>query len=73
MSSFIESMALHLEGFTDEQIAQIDGIMPDIEHLLAVAHAEAPRITKLIPVFQMIIQVIAQKSQSQPQPQEPRS
>jgi hypothetical protein len=52
---FVETAALRFEGFTDEQIAQIDAVLPDVEHLLGVLKAELPRINRLIPIAQMAI------------------
>jgi len=52
---FVETAALRFEGFTDQQIAQIDAALPDIEHLLGVLKAELPRINRLVPVLQMAL------------------
>jgi hypothetical protein len=57
MSGFLESMALHEFGFTDEQIAQIDAVRPDVEFLLNLLKTEMPRIVRVINVAQMAIKV----------------
>lgn len=59
--SFMESMGLHAEGFTDEEIARIDAIKDDLAHLLGVIKAEMPRINKVVPVIKMAADVVAAK------------
>lgn len=54
MSTWIEEMGLHAEGFTDEEIAQIDGIKDDALHIIATIQAIWPRITRVLPVARMI-------------------
>jgi len=60
MTDFLESMGLRMEGFTDAQIAQIDAIKPDIEHLIGVVKAELPRIDRIVPALKMMADVYAQ-------------
>lgn len=71
MTDFLEGMGLHMEGFTDEQIAQIDAIrpdieelsgalqtqLPDLERLFGVLNAQLPRINRIVPVLHMAITV----------------
>ncbi len=69
MGTWVEDMGLHSEGFTDEQIAEIDLAKPDALHLWAtiqqeaphlqkIIQAEWPRIERLIPVIRMVLEVI---------------
>jgi hypothetical protein len=69
MGDFVEQMGLHMEGFNDDQIKQIDAIRPDIEHLagvlqvqmpaiiklVGIINAELPRINRVVPVLHMAI------------------
>lgn len=54
---WMETAGLRFEGFTDQQIAQIDAIRPDLEHLIGVLKTEMPRINRVIPVIQMAVAV----------------
>ncbi len=58
MSTWIEEMGLHAEGFTDEQIAQIDAAKDDFLHIWATYQAVKPRIDKVAPVVRMILEVL---------------
>ena len=60
MTDFLESIGLHAEGFTDQQIAQLDAIKPDIEFLANLVKTEMPRINRIVPVIAMAIAVYAQ-------------
>jgi hypothetical protein len=60
MSDIIEGLGLHFEGFSDQQIAQIDGIKDDLMHLMATLKLEMPRLNRVIPVLTMAAEVIAQ-------------
>jgi len=64
MGSLIESMGLHMEGFTDAQIAQIDAIKPDIDHLASLVKSEWPRITRVIGIVQMAAKVVNQHQET---------
>jgi hypothetical protein len=59
--SFIETMGLHAEGFTDDQIAQIEGVKDDLLHVVATYQAVKPRIDRIVPVIRMVLEVINQK------------
>lgn len=56
MATWIEEMGLHSEGFTDEQIAQIDAAKSDALHLWATIQQEIPRMVRLAPVIRMILE-----------------
>ncbi len=58
MSTWIEEMGLHAEGFTDEQIAQIDAAKDDFLHIWATYQAIRPRINRVAPVVRMILEVL---------------
>ncbi len=67
MTDFVESMGLHAEGFTDEQIAQINAAMPYAKALADRINANLPLFNtlwadaqKLLPVIQMALTVIEQ-------------
>ena len=54
----LEEFGLHMEGFNDEQIAQIEAIKPDLLHLVATYQAVKPRIDRIVPVVRMVLEVI---------------
>jgi hypothetical protein len=56
--SFLETTGLRMVGFTSEQIAQIDAIIPDVARLAAVLKSEMPRINRIVPVVKMAMDVI---------------
>lgn len=56
MSTWIEEMGLHAEGFSDEQIAQIDAVRDDLFHVVATIKAIWPRLTRIAPVAVMVLQ-----------------
>ena len=58
MSTWVEEMGLHAEGFTDEQIAEIDGIKDDLVHIWATYQAIKPRLDRVAPVVSMILEVV---------------
>ncbi len=58
MSTWVEEMGLHAEGFTDEQIAEIDGIKDDLVHIWATYQAVAPRLKRVGPTIQMILDTL---------------
>lgn len=57
----IEDFALHMEGFTDEQVAQIEAIKPDLLHVFATYQAIKPRLDRIAPVVRMVLEVINRK------------
>jgi hypothetical protein len=71
----LERWGLRFEGFSDAQITQLEGIMPDIEHLanlatkelpaaenlLNLVEAELPRINRIVPVIAMAIRTFNAK------------
>ena len=60
MSDWMESMGLHAEGFTDEQIAQIDAAKPKFAYVLNLLKENMTVITEVIGVANMIAAQIAQ-------------
>ncbi len=69
MGDWIENIGLRTEGFSDDQIAQIDAAKPDLLHIIADFQAIwphiapfisplVPRITKLLPVARMVLEVL---------------
>jgi ABC-type transporter Mla subunit MlaD len=57
----IEDFALRFEGFTDQQIAQIHAALAHVEHLVGLVKANLPEINAVIPILQMVVQVINAK------------
>ena len=60
MSDWMESMGLHAEGFTDEQIAQIDAAKPKFAYVMNLLKENMTVITEVIGVANMIAAQIAQ-------------
>ncbi len=56
MSTWIEEYGLHMEGFTDAEIAEIDAIKEDCLHIWATYQAVKPRIDRVSPVVRMILE-----------------
>lgn len=57
MTGFLEGVALRHFGFSDAQIAELMGTLPDIEHLVGVVKAEMPRIQRMLPDILHLLQV----------------
>ena len=60
MTDFIESIGLHAEGFTDDQIAQIDAAKPKFAYLLNLIMQNRTVINEVIVVANMIAAQIEQ-------------
>ncbi len=58
MSTWIEEYGLHMEGFNDGQIAQIDAAKDDFVHIWATYQAVKPRIDRVAPVILMVLEVL---------------
>lgn len=61
MTGFFEDQALRFEGLTDQDIADLNKAIPDLEHLIGVIQAELPRINRVLPVILRVAQKIIQK------------
>ena len=62
MTGFIENMLMRDEGLSDQDIADINADLPDIQHLDQVLEAEWPRINKIMPhIIRAINKVIAKQ------------
>lgn len=59
MSTWMEEMGLHAEGFNDTQIAQIDAVRDDVFHVIATIQAIWPRLTRIMPVAVMVAEQLA--------------
>jgi len=69
--NFLEDMGLRMEGFTDDQISQIEAATPTAQALVALIQKNQPAMTqawiliqKLIPVANMALTVIKEKQTS---------
>ena len=69
--NFLEDMGLRMEGFTDDQIAQIEAATPTAQALVALVQKNQPAmaqawilIQKLIPVANMALTVLKEKQTS---------
>jgi hypothetical protein len=67
--NFLEDMGLRMEGFNEEQIAQIEAAIPTAQAFVALAQRNQPAITaalaliqKLMPTINMALTVIKEKS-----------
>ncbi len=56
MSTWIEEYGLHMEGFSDEDIAAIDAAKDDFMHIWATFMAVKPRIDRVAPVVKLILE-----------------
>jgi prefoldin subunit 5 len=71
MTDFVTNMGLHMEGFTDEQIAQINEAIPYAQALvtrinanMALLNTLMADIQKIMPTVQMALTVVHQKGQA---------
>lgn len=55
-NDFMLGMGLHAAGFDDQQIAQIEAAIPDLLHIVATFNAIRPRINRVAPVIQMVLE-----------------
>jgi hypothetical protein len=59
MTGFIEDMLLKQEGLSDQDVADLNAILPDIQVLDQLILAQLPRITRVatkgIPIINKII------------------
>jgi hypothetical protein len=53
--SFIENMGLRIEGFSDEQIAQIEAAKPELLHIIADIQVIWPRVQVVLPHIQAML------------------
>jgi hypothetical protein len=58
MTGLLETIALRHLGFSDPQIADLMGTLPDFEHLAGVLKAELPRIQRMMPDVLHLLQVV---------------
>ena len=61
MTGFIEDMMMRQEGLDDQDIADINAALPDIQALDQVFAQAWPRIAKLTPLFTRAFGKIIQK------------
>ena len=54
MADWFADDALRIYGFTEAEIAQINAVKDDLQHVLATVQAIMPRINRLIPVAVMV-------------------
>lgn len=58
----LEEFGLRMEGFNDQQIAEIEAIKPDLLHVVATYQQIKPRIDRIVPVIRMVLEVINRKA-----------
>lgn len=54
MTGFLEDDALRFEGLDDQDIAELNAILPDLQILNAQIAAQWPRIQKAAPILSRI-------------------
>jgi hypothetical protein len=64
MTGFFENMLLHNEGLTDQDIADLNAILPDVQALDEVLQTQWSRITRVAKVALPIINKIIAKQRS---------
>lgn len=64
MTGFIEDIFLRQEGLNDEDIADINKALPDIQALDTALSAQWPRINKLMPMALRILNKVVAKQRS---------
>jgi hypothetical protein len=66
MTGFIEDTIMRSEGLTDQDIADINTALPDIQALDATLVAQWPRINKVLPLILRLAGKIAAKQRTLP-------
>ncbi len=61
MTGAIEDMALRFEGLDDNDIARLNGILPDIENLVVVTQKHQAQFNRVVNTLLPIIQKIIAK------------
>lgn len=61
MTGPIEDMALRFEGLDDNDIARLNGILPDIENLVVVTKNHQAQLNRVLNVLLPIIQKVIAK------------
>ena len=61
---FIEEMLLKNEGLSDQDVTDLNTILPDIQALDIALAAQIPRITKVAPIILRIVNTIIAKQRS---------
>lgn len=64
MTGFIENMLLKDEGLSDQDVADLNSILPDIQALDIALAAQLPRITKVAPIALRIANKIIAKQRT---------
>jgi len=64
MTGFIENMVMYDEGLDDQDISDLNTILPDIQALDTAILAQLPRITKVAPIVLRIVNKIIAKQRS---------
>ena len=64
MTGFIENAFMSMEGLNEQDEANINAILPDIQHLDQVLIAEWPKINKIVTILAPIIGKVAAKQRS---------
>lgn len=64
MTGFLENDFLEFEGLDQQDIADLNAAIPDIQHLLQVIQQEWPTINKVAPVLLRIGSKVATKQES---------
>jgi hypothetical protein len=63
MTGWIEDAGLRFEGLNNDDIAALNGILPDLYHLMASYQAIAPRINRVGPVLARLGQKVIEKQE----------
>lgn len=61
MTGFFEDDLLRFEGLTDQDIADLNAVIPDLQRLVGVLQQNWPIIAKVAPVLFRVVQDILAK------------
>ena len=64
MTGFLEDMMLRNEGLDDQDIADLNKALPDIQALDATLEAQLPRIMRVAPIALRIINKVIAKQRT---------
>jgi len=64
MTGFFEDNLLRFEGLTDQDIADLNKILPDLQHLGTILNSEWPRINRVAPVLiRAVLKILAKQKE----------
>lgn len=61
MTGFLEERFLEFEGLSEQDIADLTGMLPDLQKLIGVLQQEWPTIVKIAPILLRVVEKVIEK------------